>query len=228
MISKIVKHLNWQIAWYLQQYRIDKKFGIETRERETLYLEGIDPEKAQGAEWYEPVKWRVFSEIMANTPIEYSDYTFIDLGSGKGRALVFATQYAFNRSIGVELSEHLHDIAVSNIQSFEAKRGQKSNIELTCCDVREFEFPPGNLVFWMYNPFFGEVMLRFLSNLAEHCATTGNEAYLCYYMPQCREEIESRGDFAQVLHGTVRKYSIYRFDHPHTLMQSGERISATE
>jgi predicted RNA methylase len=227
MISRIVKHLNWQIAWYLEQYRVDKKYGIETRKREKLYLDGIDPEKARGAEWYEPVKWKVFSEIITNAPIKPSNYIFIDVGSGKGRALVFATQYGFERSIGVELSAQLHNIAVRNIASFEAKRGQKSNIELTCCDVREFEFPAGNLIFWMYNPFFGEVMQGFLRNLAEHCAETGNEAYLCYYIPKCKEEIEARGDFTPLFHGSTRHYSIYKFDHPRARMKPGEPILGT-
>ena len=227
MISKIFKHLNWQITWYLEQYRIDKKYGIETRKREKLYLEDIDPEKSRGAEWYEPVKWKVFSEIIADLPVKLSDYIFIDVGSGKGRALVFATQYHFQRIIGVELSAQLHSVAMRNITSFEARRGQKSNIELTCCDVREFEFPAGNLIFWMYNPFFGEVMRGFLQNLAEHCAETGNEAYLCYYIPKCREQIEARGDFTPLLPGSTRNYSIYKFDHLHGRMEFADQIPGT-
>lgn len=98
---------------------------------------------------------------------------------------------------------------------------------LTCCDVREFKFPAGNLVFWMYNPFFGEVMQSFLSNLAEHCATYGNEAYLCYYIPKCREQIESRGDFALELCSTLPKYAIYKFDHHLASLGSAKQSPAT-
>jgi hypothetical protein len=41
----------------------------------------------------------------------FSDFTFIDIGSGKGRVLLMASDYAFRRILGVELLPALHHIA---------------------------------------------------------------------------------------------------------------------
>jgi len=40
---------------------------------------------------------------MATVPLEPAESTFVDLGSGRGRALFFAARTGFHRVIGVEL-----------------------------------------------------------------------------------------------------------------------------
>jgi tRNA1(Val) A37 N6-methylase TrmN6 len=40
------------------------------------------------------------------------DYTFIDFGSGKGRALLMAADLQFKSLIGIELRKELHDKAL--------------------------------------------------------------------------------------------------------------------
>src|ERR1700719_3166712 len=42
-------------------------------------------------------------------------YTFVDIGAGKGRALLLAAELPFRKVIGVELSEELARIAQKNI-----------------------------------------------------------------------------------------------------------------
>src|SRR3981081_102097 len=47
---------------------------------------------------------------------DFSQYTFIDVGSGKGRVLFVAAGDPFRKGIGVEVSNALHDDALANLK----------------------------------------------------------------------------------------------------------------
>src|SRR5271169_3671143 len=56
---------------------------------------------------YQPSEPELFREIMGALPVKPDGFTFIDLGSGKGRTLLMASDFAFGRVIGVELLAEL-------------------------------------------------------------------------------------------------------------------------
>jgi hypothetical protein len=66
---------------------------------------------------YAPVSPQYFLSALENVNIRYQDFTFIDLGSGKGRALLLASEFPFQEIIGVELGPELHEIAKKNIRN---------------------------------------------------------------------------------------------------------------
>jgi SAM-dependent methyltransferase len=100
------------------------------------------------------------------------DFTFIDLGSGKGRVLLMAASYGFKRIIGVEFVPEWHRAAEENIRKFSAAHPGSSPIESICMDARDFEFPTGPLVVYLFNPFlesaFVAVMERLRKSLLEN------------------------------------------------------------
>jgi len=57
---------------------------------------------------YQPTDPALFREMMASLPIEFNEFTFVDLGSGKGRTLLMASEYPFKKIVGVELIADLH------------------------------------------------------------------------------------------------------------------------
>jgi hypothetical protein len=65
---------------------------------------------------YQPTDPSLFREIVSGLRIEYSEFTFIDLGSGKGRALLLASEFPFRRIVGIELLPELHTIAKQNVR----------------------------------------------------------------------------------------------------------------
>ncbi len=58
--------------------------------------------------FYQPSEPVLFREMVGGLPIDCSEFTFIDVGSGKGRALLLAADYPFRRIIGVEVPPELH------------------------------------------------------------------------------------------------------------------------
>ncbi len=59
---------------------------------------------------YQPSDPALFHEILHSMPIPVDGLTFVDLGSGKGRTLLMASEYPFQRIIGVEILAELNEI----------------------------------------------------------------------------------------------------------------------
>ena len=102
---------------------------------------------------YQPSEPQVFHAILERLGIGYERFTFLDLGRGKGRTLLMASYYPFRRIIGAEIVPELHAIAEANVASYRSERKKCFAIETWLGDAREFPFPAGPLVVYLFNPF---------------------------------------------------------------------------
>lgn len=94
---------------------------------------------------------------------DFSAYTFIDLGSGKGRALIMAHELGFRRLVGVEFSPKLTAISRANLATLSVK-----NAQVIVQDVADFRFSDDALVVFTFNSFGPEILSRVLVNLRPH------------------------------------------------------------
>jgi hypothetical protein len=108
------------------------------------------------------------------------DFTFIDLGSGKGRALLMAAKHGFKEIIGVEFMPEWHRIAEQNIRKFRASSGSALPIESVCMDARDFEFPNDPLVIYLFNPFPEPVFVVVLERLRQSLLENPRPMLLAY------------------------------------------------
>lgn len=108
------------------------------------------------------------------------DFTFIDLGSGKGRVLLMASDYPFKRIVGVEFMPELHRAAQKNIAGYSNGRQQCRHIESVCMDARDFQFPPGPLVVYLFNPFSESTFAQVLKNLRQSIEQAPRPVYIAY------------------------------------------------
>lgn len=88
----------------LWEYRL----GISTRGR---YGEG-DATSGE-RHYYATVPYALIFQIFNSLPLAHTD-VFVDLGSGKGRAVCCAATYEINCAIGVEDVQSLHELAEHN------------------------------------------------------------------------------------------------------------------
>ncbi|MCB0872339.1 MAG: class I SAM-dependent methyltransferase [Actinobacteria bacterium] len=106
--------------------------------------------------------------------------TFIDMGSGKGRALMLAAVHGFPRAIGVEFAEELHAIALRNRDAFDRITGLGERIEPCLGDAGAFAFPPEPLMLFFNNPFRAPVLRRVLDGLQRSLDEHPRPAVLLY------------------------------------------------
>ena len=145
----------------------------------------------------------VFFKALSMVPADLDEFTFVDLGCGKGRALILAAPRNFTKIVGVEFSAELAAIARRNLT------GLRIHADIIEMDVSEFRFPDGNLLVYMYNPFDKTVMHSVITNLAEWRARNSGNAFLIYINPVCDQEIEAAGGLERVADsGDIRIWNI--------------------
>jgi SAM-dependent methyltransferase len=126
----------------------------------------------------------LFYQAFARMEIDFERFTFVDLGAGKGRIMLLASNYPFQRVLGVEFIPELHATATRNIAVYQPDERKCTDVECILSDVRDFVFPPVPLVIFMWHPFVGPVFERVMENLADSLQRDPREVYIVYLKPQ--------------------------------------------
>ncbi len=122
----------------LRNKMFDIKYNVETaRDVELKHLK-IDSPNAGAGVMYSGTDPKSFKALFNNWQIPFADFTFVDLGSGKGRVLLMASEYSFKKIIGVEFSEELNQTAQKNIRSYRNPAQKCREIEAVCQDATLF------------------------------------------------------------------------------------------
>jgi len=156
---------------------------------------------------YQPTVPEEFGEIMQQlAPVDFTDFIFIDLGSGKGRALLLASRYPFRSIIGVEIQPELHNVAEENIFRLHESHPE-IDVQAVCLDAREYRFPNEPLIVYMFNPFPDYAMATVVENLRRSVVRHPRPVYVIYNAPFEQQVIEK----ASFLHKVVQthQYAIY-------------------
>jgi hypothetical protein len=154
-------------AW--REWRAERDFdarhGVDTAGQIELSQLAIDSPDVEHGVQYQPVRVDVFRASMNRLHFPLEERAFVDYGSGKGKALLLASELPFKRAVGVEFSPELHRAAERNIAAFRSRRQRCADVRSVCLDAAEFEVPRDDLVLYFYNPFAGPVMNRVLERV---------------------------------------------------------------
>ena len=132
---------------------------------------------------YQPCDPALFHSTIRSLNINCREFEFIDVGCGKGRALLLASDYPFRRILGVELLSELQRIAEHNIQIYKSSARQCFSLESICADAREFEFPSVPLVVFLFNPLPEAGLRSVVANLARSLQQHPRPVHVVYHNP---------------------------------------------
>jgi SAM-dependent methyltransferase len=150
------------LAW--EARRCDEAFGIETGgEAEPSSLTLADGVAREGFT-YVATPPRLARMWLDALPSNLGEYTFVDMGSGKGRVILLAALREFRRVVGVEFAVELHESSVANISRFRPP-GRRRDLVPLLGDAALYEFPLEPLVVHFNNPFSELVMNTVVANL---------------------------------------------------------------
>jgi SAM-dependent methyltransferase len=141
---------------------------------------------------------KYFRDAINALPIDCERFVFIDFGSGKGRAILLASEFPFRRIIGIEFSEELHRIAQDNIRRFHGDQRKCEQLESRWIDAIAFPLPIDPLVCYFFNPFDETIMARVLANIRDSLSQTAREIFIVYYNPRCGHLIDQTECFSRV------------------------------
>jgi SAM-dependent methyltransferase len=156
---------------------------------------------------YQPIESPLFQQMLNALGIDYSQFTFIDLGSGKGRPLLMASEYPFRKIIGVEFLPELHAIAEDNIRKFPDERKRCKQVESRLADATAFEFPSEPLVIFMFHPLPESGFRKVIANLVASLRENPRPVSLVYANPLFEEIVLKSGYFRKT--AETEQYTIF-------------------
>jgi hypothetical protein len=132
---------------------------------------------------YQPSEPTLFHEMLQSMRVDFTGFTFVDLGSGKGRTLLMASEYPFQKIIGVELLPELHQVAMENLRKYASETQRCFALAAVCADAREFQFPEEPTVLYLFNPLPESGLASVIRNLEESLPQPPRQVYFLYHNP---------------------------------------------
>lgn len=190
------------VALFFIKDDFDLKHGVSTAGWVPPAEGGITDRSAiEHARAYVPTQEEVIRHMfrVSCEAIDPQQCSLVDLGCGKGRALLVAAQLPFKEIVGVELSPVLSDIARENVRRYLASNNSLAcrNIRVACENALEFRFPQTDLLIYMYNPFGAEIMQAVATNLAQFQVETGRRVLIAYCCPDEEKTLEASQAFTK-------------------------------
>ena len=144
-------HLRMDRHTQRKSTHFDRRFGTDTYGRIDV---PVSDNQHDTTRWgYSAINHDFFREIMRAVPVSLEPYTFVDVGSGKGAAVLMASEFPFKRLVGVELNVELVDAARSNVQHFNRATGKSLVPEWELGDFFKWSLPPQPCLLFFNNPF---------------------------------------------------------------------------
>jgi len=160
---------------------------------------------------YQPTESGLFHEMLEalrqQSHVDFQDFVFIDLGSGKGRTLLMASDYPFRRIVGVELLPALHQAAMENLSKYRSELQKCFALEAICADATEFLFPAEPIVLYLFNPFPEAGLKRMIANLEQSLRTHPRAIYVLYHNPLLEHVLSESVALGKI--GGTHQYAIY-------------------
>jgi len=162
---------------------------------------------------YQPTEPDLFHTMIADwiekTGADPRAFCFCDLGSGKGRTLLMASDYPFNHIVGVELLPSLHAEAQQNLGKYKGDSQQCFSLNSVCADATMFPLPAEPLLLYLFNPFPEAGMRRVMENVKVRLGQPA-PLYVLYHNPLF-EHLLAQGAGLSKLGGT-HQYTLLAVD----------------
>ncbi|MCT8342001.1 methyltransferase domain-containing protein [Photorhabdus kleinii] len=157
--------------WIDQQDSQDQYLGVQT---DGIAFDDKCHINSYDGTYFMPAHYSVIHKALISLPIEYHDFQFIDLGCGKGRTIVCASNYNFSKITGVEIIESLALIAQQNVNVIKKKK----NIEVIQGDVNDYQFNENHVVIYNYDSFSNDQLKKILQRLKTDIYDKGYKVFI--------------------------------------------------
>jgi hypothetical protein len=188
LVAPLFSGVFWRATIAARQGRaFDRRHGTDTVERlPVAAMRDVPIDLARHAVHYEPSALpklqRALRVVVRTLGARLPEFSFVDIGSGKGLVVMLASRHPFRLVLGVEMAPELHAIAERNLARYRIG-GRSAPSRVVQGDALRVELPPGNLVVYLYNPFDAAVLEPFVDRLAD-VAADGRELLIVYVNPQ--------------------------------------------
>ena len=195
--QKGLRRTIYRICNRLIGYAFDIKYRTNTTSHVRLKdLEIQSNNKERGVQ-YEPTNIIPLKKLFNNLKLPVHS-VFVDLGCGKGRVLLIASEFGFKEVRGIEFSYELCNIAKKNWSNYKRKIGVETTFQIIESDVVDYTIKNDENVFFMFNPFDEVVLRKILENITVSLKTRSRKIWFVYRNPKHINIIAKYGGFVKL------------------------------
>ncbi len=222
-VMRIVRHPYYWVKHYPDRKRFhkdfapeiaenvqfDRTYGVDTAATASLIALNVPYESWKHGGNYGCINERELVEAIALLGVPYKDVTFIDLGSGKGKALLVASEFPFRSIVGVEFSPDLAEIANTNVEHYLDLTGRRGrDVATVCGDAIQYSFPDGPLFIYLFNPFDNTILSPVIANIAASYQRASRPMWVMYFTPRFKELFDAAPFLTRV--SETDRYCVWR------------------
>lgn len=200
----------------VQISEFDREYGVDTdgRFEGWTYLSDLDIPSSNWIDGndYAAIEPPRFNNVLAAFDMAFEDYTFVDFGSGKGRALLLASEYPFKRILGLEFSPELHRTAEENIRRYSSASQKCRDIQSLNVDFVDYALPPEASVLFFFHPCHTRVLSGVVAGIGRSLLSHPRPLYIAYVAPTLEQEqlFASAGFLEKIFDSAEFKLCLYR------------------
>lgn len=194
LFDRVIRPAFVRVRLAVRLAMFDRRYGVETESE--VSLEELGTTDAYSNR-YQALGLLRLRRIVPRREVSRDD-VFLDVGSGKGRAVLQAAlHYPFRAVWGIELSERLHRIAERNVERMR-DRLPGTEILLVNASALDVQIPAEATVVLLNNPFRGEVFEKFIQLLMESADGNPRRVRVIYSCPTEADALLRTGRFRLV------------------------------
>ena len=188
-----------QAAFFLSHigdYMFDIKYGTDTVSWVNLKNLRVVGKNRKRASMYQPTHVYPLKKLFEELNIPQGKI-FIDLGCGKGRVLLVASEFGFKELRGIEFASELCKTAVTNCSVYKDKTGTKAEFQIIESDVVDYDIHDED-VFFMFHPFDDFVLRQVLRKITLSLLMNKRKIWIIYRNPVHKDIIGRMKEFIKV------------------------------
>ncbi len=187
---------NWNIRLaaftIYHEIRGESKYHIDTLRLDDLKRLTVKGNNLKHAEVYQGASYYLLENIFVKLKELHAKDGFLDIGCGKGRAMVVAAHFGFNNITGIDFAIELCKEASQNCNQI------TQNFPSACWNVihdNAAQFVPASdtHVILFFNPFNHVVMNQAIGNIVNSLRNKPRKVWIVYINPQHKTLITQNG-----------------------------------
>lgn len=190
MITKIIHSLAEKgvirtirrIHYFIDGFIFDKINKIDTVSPVPWEESGVEISKRDNAAMYDSILISYLRKLFRVLRIEPGK-VLVDLGCGKGRVLLIASEYGFREVRGIEFSPSSCGIARNNCLIYKTKTKTNTQFTIIESDVLDYKIRDDEDIFYMYHPFNASILKQVLFNISESLQVKKRKVIIIYCNP---------------------------------------------
>jgi SAM-dependent methyltransferase len=176
----------------IDEWRGEARYQLNTTGFEEIRKLPVKSVNLTSAFSYMPSNYVLMEKAFSFLNQQSHNGSFLDIGCGKGRALVVAAAHGYSNITGIELIEAYCRTAQANAEKY-LKSHPGPKIVVHCLDAAHYRIPTGTQTIFLYNPFNETVLESVVDNIMASIRLQPRVVYVIYLNPLFREKFMTAG-----------------------------------